>query len=88
MLIDRVVCSGPSCLEVIHLRKGGRPREYCSEACRKAAARRGVKDTRRDKVLLLTGRMQDRRARIHDLLEDNSRDLDTLWLVMDTVGEG
>jgi hypothetical protein len=88
VLIGRVVCAGPSCLEIVTPGKGGRPREFCSDACRKAAARRGLKDTRSDKVLMLCAQMRDKRAKIASLLEELAQHEEALWLVMDTIGEG
>lgn len=75
------VCAGPGCLEVLTHTPGKRPREFCGDACRKAASRVGIKETIGDKLTIINGQKLDILRRFRRLHEELAA-LDEAWYTL------
>lgn len=83
---EKSLCQAPHCLTIFPQKPGGRRREFCSDKCRKTAARLGRREQPKEKLAIISDQMRDVSAQLTQVQRDFI-DLDTkFWLIVDWWG--
>jgi len=83
---EKSLCQAPHCLTVFPQKPGGRRREFCSDRCRKTAARLGRREQPKEKLAIISDQMRDVSHQMTQLQRDFV-ELDTkFWLIVDWWG--
>jgi hypothetical protein len=83
---EKSLCQAPNCLVIFPQKPGGRRREFCSDKCRKTAARLGRREQPKEKLATISDQMRDVSAQLTQIQRDFV-ELDTkFWAIVDWWG--
>lgn len=83
---EKSLCQAPGCLTVFEQKPGGRRREFCKDACRKASSRLGRRELPAEKIESLSSQMRDVMAQLTQLHTDFCELDNNLTLIVEWWG--